>query len=117
MFARLMNLLGRLPAPATADYSTGQITWEMPLFNGDAWSNNEVTDLVNSKNIVLFGNNPANTRMSGSAMRYLITQVRLQNPEAHIVVVDPHLSDTAVGVAEPVVAHPPRHRHRRSWRA
>ena len=71
----------------------------MPLFNGDAWSNNEVTDLVNSKNIVLFGNNPANTRMSGSAMWYLITQVRLQNPEAHIVVVDPHLSDTAVGVA------------------
>ena len=37
--------------------------------------------------------------MSGSAMWYLITQVRLQNPEAHIVVVDPHLSDTAVGVA------------------
>ena len=82
-----------------ADYSTGQITWEMPLFNGDAWSNNEVTDLVNSKNIVLFGNNPANTRMSGSAMQYLLTQVRLQNPEATIVVVDPHLSDTAVGVA------------------
>ena len=81
------------------DYSTGQITWEMPLFNGDAWSNNEVTDLVNSKNIVLFGNNPANTRMSGSAMQYLITQVRLQNPDAKIVVVDPHLSDTAVGVA------------------
>ena len=34
-----------------------------------------------SKNIVLFGNNPANTRMSGSAMQYLLTQVRLQNPE------------------------------------
>ena len=51
-------------------------------------SNNEATDLVNSKNIVLFGNNPANTRMSGSAMQYLLTQVRLQNPEATIVVVD-----------------------------
>ena len=37
--------------------------------------------------------------MSGSAMQYLITQVRLQNPDAKIVVVDPHLSDTAVGVA------------------
>ena len=98
MFARLMNLWGGY-LRQYADYSTGQITWEMPLFNGDAWSNNEVTDLVNSKNIVLFGNNPANTRMSGSAMWYLITQVRLQNPEAHIVVVDPHLSDTAVGVA------------------
>ena len=32
-------------------------------------------------------------------MQYLLTQVRLQNPEATIVVVDPHLSDTAVGVA------------------
>ena len=98
MFARLMNLWGGY-LRQYADYSTGQITWEMPLFNGDAWSNNEVTDLVNSKNIVLFGNNPANTRMSGSAMQYLLTQVRLQNPEATIVVVDPHLSDTAVGVA------------------
>ncbi len=98
MFARLMNCWGGY-LRHYCDYSTGQITWEMPLFNGDAWSNNEVTDLVNSKNIVLFGNNPANTRMSGSAMWYLITQVRLQNPDANIVVVDPHLSDTAVGVS------------------
>lgn len=97
-FARLMNLYGGY-LRHYCDYSTGQINWELPLFNGDAYSNNEVTDLVNSKNIVLFGNNPANTRMSGSAMQYLITQVRLQNPEAHIVVVDPHLSDTAIGVA------------------
>ncbi len=98
MFARLMNCWGGY-LRHYCDYSTGQITWELPLFNGDAWSNNEVTDLVNSKNIVLFGNNPANTRMSGSAMQYLITQVRLNNPDAKIVVVDPHLSDTAVGVA------------------
>lgn len=98
MFARLLNCFGGY-LRHYCDYSTGQITWEMPLFNGDAWSNNEVTDLVNSKNIVLFGNNPANTRMSGSAMQYLITQVRLQNPDAKIVVIDPILSDTAVGVA------------------
>ena len=98
MLARMMNCWGGY-LRHYCDYSTGQITWEMPLFNGDAWSNNEVTDLVNSKNIVLFGNNPANTRMSGSAMQYLLTQVRLQNPDAKIVVVDPHLSDTAVGVA------------------
>ena len=105
-FARLMNLWGGY-LRHYCDYSTGQINWELPLFNGDAYSNNEVTDLVNSKNIILFGNNPANTRMSGSAMQYLITQVRLQNPEAKIVVVDPHLSDTAVGVANQwVPIHP-----------
>lgn len=97
-FARLLNCYGGY-LRQYADYSTGQITWEMPLLNGDAWSNNEVMDLVNSKNIVLFGNNPANTRMSGSAMAYLLTQVRLQNPDAKIVVIDPILSDTAVGVA------------------
>ncbi|HBT94720.1 MAG TPA: dimethyl sulfoxide reductase, partial [Coriobacteriia bacterium] len=97
-FARLMNLWGGY-LRHYCDYSTGQINWELPLFNGAAYANNEVTDLVNSKNIVLFGNNPANTRMSGSAMQYLITQVRLQNPSARIIVVDPHLSDTAVGVA------------------
>ncbi len=97
-FARLMNLWGGY-LRQYADYSTGQITWDLPLLNGDAWSNNDVMNLVNSKNIILFGNNPANTRMSGSAMQYLITQVRLENPEANIIVVDPHLSDTAVGIA------------------
>ncbi|MDU5612543.1 MAG: molybdopterin-dependent oxidoreductase, partial [Slackia sp.] len=68
--ARMMNCWGGY-LRHYCDYSTGQITWELPLFNGDAWSNNEVTDLVNSKNIVLWGNNPANTRMSGSAMVWL----------------------------------------------
>ena len=71
MFARLMNLWGGY-LRQYADYSTGQITWEMPLCStATPGQNNEVTDLVNSKNIVLFGNNPANTRMCGSAMRYL----------------------------------------------
>ncbi|MDR2035448.1 MAG: molybdopterin-dependent oxidoreductase [Coriobacteriales bacterium] len=103
MPARLMNAYGGY-LRMYCDYSTGQITWELPLFNGDAWSNNEVTDLVNSKNIVLFGNNPSNTRMSGSAMMYLLSQVRQQNPHATIVVVDPMLSDTAVGVANQWIA-------------
>ena len=102
-FSRLMNCWGGY-LRHYCDYSTGQISWELPLFNGDAWSNNEVTDLVNSKNIVLFGNNPANTRMSGSAMWFLLTQVKLQNPDANIVVVDPHLSDTAVGLATQWIA-------------
>ena len=97
-FARLMNCWGGY-LRQYSDYSTGQITLELSLFNGDSWSNNEVTDWYNSKNIVLFGNNPANTRMSGSAMMYLITEVRLHNPDANIVVVDPHLTDTAIGVA------------------
>ena len=95
--ARMMNCWGGY-LRHYCDYSTGQITWELPLFNGDAWSNNEVTDLVNSKNIVLWGNNPANTRMSGSAMVWLITWVKENNPDANIVVIDPHLSDTAIGV-------------------
>lgn len=98
MFARMMNCWGGY-LRQYCDYSTGQIDRELSLFNGDSYSNNEVTDLVNSKNIVLFGNNPANTRMSGSAMMFLISKVREQNPEANIIVVDPHLSDTAIGVA------------------
>ncbi len=97
-FARLMNCWGGY-LRHYSDYSTGQITWELPLLTGDAWANNEAADLVNSKNIVLFGNDPANTRMSGSGMWYVISQVRRQNPDAKIVVVDPRLSDTAVGMA------------------
>ncbi len=98
MFARMMNIWGGY-LRHYGTYSTGQINWELPLINGNGGANNEVTDLVNSKHIVMFGNNPANTRMSGSAMQYLITQVRLQNPDASIVIVDPMLSDTAVGIA------------------
>ena len=109
-FARLLNCFGGY-LRHYCDYSTGQIAWELPLFNGDAWSNNEVTNLVNSKAIVLFGNNPANTRMSGSAMQYILTQVHLQNPDAKIVVIDPILSDTAVSLADQSVPDPPRHRH------
>ncbi len=97
-FARLMNCWGGY-LRQYCDYSTGQIDLELSLFNGNSYANNEVTDWVNSKNIVMFGNNPANTRMSGSAMMYLITEVRLQNPDANIIVVDPHLTDTAIGVA------------------
>lgn len=99
MLARLMNLWGGY-LHHYSDYSTGQITWELPLLNGDAWSNNEVTDLQNSKHIIMFGNNPANTRMNGSSSQYLFTQVRQQNPDANIIVIDPLLTDTVIGIAD-----------------
>ena len=44
-FARLMNCYGGY-LRHYCDYSTGQITRELPLFNGDAWSNNEVIRLL-----------------------------------------------------------------------
>ena len=57
---RLLNCFGGY-LRCYSDYSTGQLDGELPLFNGDAYANNEVTDLVNARNIVLWGNNPANT--------------------------------------------------------
>ena len=98
VFARMMNCWGGY-LRHYGTYSASQISRELPLLNGDAHANNEAADLVNSKNIVLFGNNPAKTRMSGSGMMHLVTQVRLRNPKVNIVVVDPHLSDTVVGAA------------------
>jgi len=102
VFARLMNCYGGY-LRHYCDYSTGQITWELPLFSGDAWSNNEALDMANSELIVLFGNNPANTRMSGSAFQYLLTKAK-ELGKAEIIVVDPHLTDTAIALADQWVA-------------
>ena len=97
VLARLMNLFGGY-LRHYGDYSTAQINEELPLFCGDAYAANEVTDLVNSRAILLFGDNPANTRMSGSSSAALLAQAREHNPEARVYVIDPILTDTAVGL-------------------
>ena len=97
VLARLMNLFGGY-LRHYGDYSTAQINEELPLFCGDAYAANEVTDLVNSRAILLFGDNPANTRMSGSSSAVLLAQVRERNPAARVYVIDPILTDTAVGL-------------------
>lgn len=97
VLARLMNCFGGY-LRHYGDYSTAQINEELPLLTGDAYAANEVTDLANARSILLFGDNPANTRMSGSSSMALLAQVRRANPDAQVMVIDPILTDTCVAL-------------------
>lgn len=96
--ARMHNLWGGW-LDHYSDYSTAQITSDLCLLEGTSWSNNTITDAVNSNLVVLWGNNPANTRM-GSARHftYHLQKAKEANPDLKFVVVDPFYTDTAIAL-------------------
>jgi anaerobic dimethyl sulfoxide reductase subunit A len=96
--ARLHNLWGGW-LNHYSDYSTSQITAQLCLLEGSSWSNNTITDAVNSNLVVLWGNNPANTRMgSGRHFTYHLQKAKEKNPNLKFVVVDPNFTDTAIAL-------------------
>jgi Tat-targeted selenate reductase subunit YnfE len=76
-------------------YSTAQIACAMPYTYGSN-DGNSTSDIENSKLVVLFGNNPAETRMSGGGITYYLEQAR-QRSNARMIVIDPRYTDTAAG--------------------
>ena len=95
---RLMNILGgRLDLHNS--YSTAQITHAMQYTYGDKETGNHISDLVNSQLAVFFGNNPAETRMSGGGtVRDLV--LAKQKSGVRIIVIDPRHTDTAASFAD-----------------
>jgi Tat-targeted selenate reductase subunit YnfE len=95
---RLMHLLGgRLDLHNS--YSTAQISHAMRYTYGEKETGNHISDLVNSRLAVFFGNNPAETRMSGGGtIRDLV--VAKQKNDVRIIVIDPRHTDTAAGFAD-----------------
>lgn len=91
--ARLMNCYGGY-LNHYGTYSTAQIAAAMPYTYG-ANSNNSIDDIANSKLIVFFGNNPAETRMSGGGVVYFMKEAKRRG-DARMIHVDPRYSDTAV---------------------
>ena len=90
---RLMNLLGGQLGYYNT-YSTAQITHAMHYTYGAKDCGNHLTDTVNSKLVVFFGNNPAETRMSGGgSVRDLV--VSQQGRPVRTIVIDPRFTDTA----------------------
>ena len=90
---RLMNLLGGQLGYYNS-YSTAQITHAMHYTYGASNCGNHLTDIVNSKLVVFFGNNPAETRMSGGgSVRDLV--VSQGASRVRTIVIDPRFSDTA----------------------
>ncbi|ADD68935.1 anaerobic dimethyl sulfoxide reductase, A subunit, DmsA/YnfE family [Denitrovibrio acetiphilus DSM 12809] len=96
--ARLHNLWGGW-LNHYSDYSTSQITASLCLLEGSSFSNNTITDAVNSNLVVLWGNNPANTRMgSGRHWTYHLQKAKEANPNLKFIVVDPFYTDTALAL-------------------
>ncbi len=95
MIARFMNCLGGY-LNHYGDYSTAQIAVGLNYTYGGWAKGNGIADIENSKLVVLFGNNPAETRMSGGGLTYAIEQAR-ERSNAKMIVIDPRYNDTAAG--------------------
>ena len=95
---RLMNILGG-QLNYYNSYSTAQIFHGMYYTYGARDCGNHLTDIANSKLVVFFGNNPAETRMSGGgSVRDLVAGK--QKSQVRVIVIDPRHTDTAAGFAD-----------------
>lgn len=94
LVARLMNCYGG-SLNQYGTYSTAQIACAMPYTYGTN-DGNSTSDIENSQLVVMFGNNPAETRMSGGGITYYLEQAR-ERSNARMIVIDPRYTDTAAG--------------------
>ena len=94
LFARLMNCYGGF-LRYHGDYSNGQINTAMEYTYGQDMGNS-MSDVENTRLLVMFGNNPAETRMSGGGVTYYLEQAR-EKSNARMIVIDPRYTDTAAG--------------------
>ncbi len=94
IIARLMSIYGGFLGQY-GTYSTAQIAYAMPYTYGSN-DGNSTSDIENSKLVVMFGNNPAETRMSGGGITYFLEQAR-ERSNARMIVIDPRYTDTAAG--------------------
>lgn len=92
--ARLMNTMGGY-LNHYSDYSTCQITVGMPYLFGGTWvDGNVISDMENSELAVFFGNNPSETRMSGTKNKSL--QHARFTKNTRVIIIDPRYTDTMV---------------------
>ncbi|XBS70265.1 DmsA/YnfE/YnfF family dimethyl sulfoxide reductase [Acerihabitans sp. KWT182] len=94
LVTRLMNCYGG-SLQQYGTYSTAQISAAMPYTYGSN-DGNSTSDIINTKLVVMFGNNPAETRMSGAGITYHLEQAR-ERSNARMIVIDPRYTDTAAG--------------------
>ncbi len=78
------------------DYSSAQIAAGLNYTYGGWADGNSPSDIENSKLVVLFGNNPGETRMSGGGVTYYLEQARAKS-NARMIIVDPRYTDTGAG--------------------
>lgn len=98
LFARLMNCYGGY-LNQHSNYSNGQLSSAMEFTYGtqnETILGNSISDVVNTKLLVMFGNNPAETRMCGGGIIHYLTQAR-EKSKTRMIVIDPRYTDTASG--------------------
>ncbi|WP_437888157.1 dimethylsulfoxide reductase subunit A [Phytobacter sp. V91] len=95
LIARLMNCCGGY-LNFYGDYSSAQITAGLNYTYGGWADGNSPSDIENSQLVVMFGNNPAETRMSGGGVVYHLEQAR-QKSNARMIIIDPRYTDTGAG--------------------
>lgn len=95
LIARLMNCYGGY-LNHYGDYSTAQIAAGLNYTYGGWASGNSISDVENTKLIVQFGNNPAETRMSGGGITYYLQEAKKRS-NARLIIIDPRYTDTALG--------------------
>ena len=83
---RLMNSCGGFLS-RYGRYRTAQISNALPYTYGRTDANSP-DDIANSKLVVMFGNNPAETRMSGGGVTYYVQKAR-EISNAKMIVIDP----------------------------
>jgi len=96
--ARLMNCIGG-SLDQYNDYSCGQIECAVDFHYGFWQGSNSNDDLVNSKLVVMFGNNPHETRMSGGGETFVTQQVKRRSGH-RVIIIDPRYSETAMNLAD-----------------
>lgn len=94
LVTRLMNCYGGYLNHYNT-YSTAQITTALPCTYGGTLGNS-TSDIANTKLLVCFGDNPAETKMSGGGIIYHLAEARARS-NAKLIVIDPRYTDTAAG--------------------
>lgn len=97
--ARLMNCLGGWLQQYNT-YSTAMIKTALPYTFGGKWvDGNTLVDTENSELVIFFGNNPAETRMSGGGQMYDLLNAKKRG-KAKLIVIDPRHTDTVTYAAD-----------------
>ncbi|WP_168582595.1 DMSO/selenate family reductase complex A subunit [Gephyromycinifex aptenodytis] len=96
--ARLMNCIGGF-LDQYNDYSAGNIETALDFHYGSYQASNSNDDTANSRLVLMFGNNPHETRMSGGGEVFVTQQVKAKSGHK-VIVFDPRCTDTAMNLAD-----------------
>ncbi|KJG39438.1 dimethyl sulfoxide reductase [Photobacterium angustum] len=95
LIARMMNLCGGY-LNHYGDYSAANIERMSEFFYGSFVDNNSIDDVQNADLCIMFGNNPAETRMSGGGQVHSFVDGQKIN-HTRTICIDPRYTDTAGG--------------------